>query len=278
LDNNKQTCLTSKMTACGCCHAAKVKCDLDEKNGGTACSRCERLGKSCVPHISLQGKGKKRRLGEIKTAPFATALLAKAFSSNPTEHGIKPDHFGMLWLIRKWVAIAAHRRSFSLWVKAGQLALTCGITMDSVFCGGEVSSTATEGQDSATQNSKIEAIPKMDFLSELLLTPHKLQHKNASRIKWCEIPNVLLASSGCPLGVGCGRDTKVEPNGGPQNVTSSFSEQDNQQEDLSHLGNRWVIIREYRGGHSRHFVSPAFERDIVSWAVIQDTWDENKCE
>ena len=81
----------------------------------------------------------------------------------------------------------------------------------------------TVGQDSATQNSTLEAIPKMDFLPDLLLTPHKLQHKNASRIKWCEIPDVLLASWGCPVGVGHGRYNNV---GEPQNVTSSFSEQD----------------------------------------------------
>lgn len=37
-------------------------------------------------------------------------------------------------------------------------------------------------------------------------------------------------------------------------------------------------MREMNRGKSRFFVSPAFERDVCTWQMIQNTWIENKHE
>lgn len=45
--------------ACENCHKAKVKCTFEE--GALKCTRCTRLGLKCIPHVSRQGQGTRRR-------------------------------------------------------------------------------------------------------------------------------------------------------------------------------------------------------------------------
>jgi len=59
-----KTLISNKKRACSCCHTAKVKCVYPE--GSSVCTRCERLGLKCVPHVSRQGQGTRRRK-KVKT-------------------------------------------------------------------------------------------------------------------------------------------------------------------------------------------------------------------
>jgi len=90
----------------------------------------------------------------------------------------------------------------------------------------------------------------MDFLYSILLTPAPQQMVVSSRLNWTEIPNTLLVATGC-----------VGATDGLQDAIVS---------------DRWIWIREVRQGISRYLVTPAFERDIADWSLIQQTYQENK--
>ena len=51
-----------------------------------------------------------------------------------------------------------------------------------------------------------------------------------------------------------------------------------EEDDLSHLGERWLMVCYMMRGHTRYLVSPAFSRDIASWSALQQTWDANQRE
>lgn len=90
----------------------------------------------------------------------------------------------------------------------------------------------------------------MDFLYSILLLPAPQQQVLGSRLSWREIPTSLMTATGCA--------------GATDDVNNSI------------VAHRWIWIREIKQGVSRYLVTPAFERDVVEWQVIQDTYQANK--
>ena len=159
---------TDRPVACTNCHAAKVKC-----NFLTPCERCTRLGKTCIPHVSQQGRGKKTRKKKRKDGE-AGAGSGKAAKAAKTKRGaaagkkatlqqatedvlckslgsavamqFHPKHYGIRFLIRSWVSFAIRRRSFMLLSRAALLASRVGLTMDDVMCEKDVV-MPTDGDD-----------------------------------------------------------------------------------------------------------------------------------
>jgi Fungal Zn(2)-Cys(6) binuclear cluster domain len=203
--------------ACRECHVAKVKCDKV-----LPCSRCVRLSKVCIRHESRQGQGRNKKRARSKVSEDATIS---------TEVGtLKPNHYGLQYLVRSWVALALRRRNFGLLARAGMIADRSGISMDQIFC------------ENGNQRG-------MDFLYSLLLTPAPNQQVLGNRLSWSEIPHGMLVATGC---VGA-TDRLNDPI----------------------VADRWIWIREIRHGVSRYLVTPAFDRDIADWNLIQQTYREN---
>lgn len=204
--------------ACRECHIAKVKCDKV-----IPCSRCVRLSKVCVRHESRQGQGRNKKRARSKISEDAALS---------TEVGtLKPNHYGLQYLVRSWVSLAMRRRNFGLLARAGMIADRSGIAMDQILC------------EYGNRRG-------MDFLYSLLLTPASQQVVLGNRLSWTEIPHALLVATGC-LGATDGLTDPV-------------------------VADRWIWIREIRQGVSRYLVTPAFERDIADWNLIQQTYQENK--
>lgn len=90
----------------------------------------------------------------------------------------------------------------------------------------------------------------MDFLYSILLVPGPQQVVLGNRLSWREIPPTLLAATGC---VGATDDLRDQV-----------------------VSERWIWIREIRQGISRYLATPAFERDIAEWQLMQDTYQANK--
>lgn len=152
--------------ACRECHIAKVKCDKV-----IPCSRCVRLSKVCVRHESRQGQGRSKKRARSTKVSEDAALSTEVGS-------LKPNHYGLRYLVRSWIAIAMRRRNFGLLARAGMIADRSGISMDQILC-------EMRGQRG------------MDFLYALLLTPAPNQQVLGSRLSWREIPPQLLAATGC---------------------------------------------------------------------------------
>lgn len=204
--------------ACRECHVAKVKCDKV-----IPCSRCVRLSKVCVRHESRQGQGRNKKRARSKVSEDAAI---------GTEVGtLKPNHYGLQYLIRCWVALAMRRRNFGLLSRAGMIADRSGIGMDQIFC------------ENGNQRG-------MDFLYSLLLTPAPNQQVLGNRLSWTEIPHSMLVATGCVGATDALNDPVV--------------------------GDRWIWVREIRNGISRYLVTPAFDRDVAEWNLIQQTYRENK--
>jgi len=159
---------TSRPVACTNCHAAKVKCNFQ-----SPCDRCTRLGKTCIPHVSQQGRGKKtrkkkRKDGDRDGGKSAKAakhskrgaagkkrtpkqqatedVLCKSLGSAAASMQFHPMHYGIRFLIRSWVSFAVRRRSFILLSRAALLASRLGLTMDDVMCEKDVV-VATDSAD-----------------------------------------------------------------------------------------------------------------------------------
>jgi len=204
--------------ACRECHTAKVKCDKV-----IPCARCVRLSKVCVRHESRQGQGRNKKRARTKISEDAALS---------TEVGtLKPNHYGLQYLVRSWVSLALRRRNFGLLARAGMIADRSGISMDQILC----------------ENGNLRG---MDFLYSLLLTPATQQVVLGNRLSWSEIPQSLLMATGC-MGATDGLADPV-------------------------VADRWIWIREIRQGISRYLVTPAFERDVAGWDLIQQTYQENK--
>jgi Fungal Zn(2)-Cys(6) binuclear cluster domain len=90
----------------------------------------------------------------------------------------------------------------------------------------------------------------MDFLYTILLTPAPQQVVLGSRLSWSEVPQTTLVAAGC-VGATDGINDPI-------------------------VAHRWIWIREIRQGISRYLCTPAFERDIADWSLIQQTYQENK--
>eukprot|EP00562_Extubocellulus_spinifer_P008433 CAMPEP_0178503832 /NCGR_PEP_ID=MMETSP0696-20121128/18256_1 /TAXON_ID=265572 /ORGANISM="Extubocellulus spinifer, Strain CCMP396" /LENGTH=531 /DNA_ID=CAMNT_0020132999 /DNA_START=323 /DNA_END=1918 /DNA_ORIENTATION=- len=67
----------SKPTACTNCHSAKVRCDFN-----TPCERCVRLNKTCVPHVSRQGRGSKKRKNQRQQQQDGGTVASKGGKTN----------------------------------------------------------------------------------------------------------------------------------------------------------------------------------------------------
>lgn len=164
-------------------------------------------------------------------------VIAGAMLDNP---GVTKNHYGLLHLVRQWIALALKRRSFQLWSRAGHLAFRCGMTMDDVLC------------DKESRHGVLER-RGMDCLYPFLLTPGTQQEVVGTPLQIAEIPQDLWRAIG-------------------------IQAQDCQ--NLEHLANvlrdRWVFIRETNRGVSRFYVSPGFARNVVEGETIEQTYRENK--
>ena len=197
-----------------------------------------------------------------------------------------PNHFGLRHLLRTWLAFAIKRRSFSLLAKASTLAARTGITMDNILCGEDDSVSVLSGGGGAahvgefggetsaesdptdttspslpnTSSSAAAGLTEpMNFLLPALLTPASCQHLESTPLSWAELPAELLTATGCRVPLTHAGDGIIN--------------------DIAPiLGSRWIFVRWLHQGRSRYFVSPAFERDIVSWATVQSTWNANNRE
>ena len=202
------------------------------------CSRCVRLSIDCIEHISNQGKGNKKRRRPQET-DSAAMLSQRAITD--TKGMVRSEHFGLSALVRSWFATAVRRRSFGLLAKAALTAKKAGIPMNDMF------------NEGAEDNG-------MAFFPSLIL--QSSPSVCGPRLKWSELPESLVRAAGAV-------STK----------NSSSSESGSAKaEDMSHLGSRWILIREINCGLSRYFTSPAFERDIVPWETIDQTFKANKQE
>lgn len=169
--------------ACESCRTAKVKCVSKDKKGNGACVRCSRLSLDCVPHVSRQGQGPKRR----KTRAQACENTIEAEVVEQTSK-LGSKHYGLHFVIRHWVSIAMTRRSFSLLDRASSLACRCGITMDQVFCGESDFPVAAMSMDGNRA---------MSFLPEMILKPSLEQEDLGAPLLLTEVPNDMLQAIDC---------------------------------------------------------------------------------
>ena len=219
---------------CEACHSAKVKCshnhnstqpsslssslsDRKRNFGIEKCARCHRLGVSCVPWVSRQGQGKKRRRASptkqvevlltekqfIKSKKVGTSAHDSSFF-NPTSTSTLParsahpePHLGLHHLLRLWVGFSFRRRSFGLLEIATRLANKCGVSMDQVFCGDGLplewrpqSCTDVDPQHSRNENWR-----QLDFLEKIITSPVKNQEPDmiVKSLDLMEIPNEILS-------------------------------------------------------------------------------------
>lgn len=166
---------TSRPIACTNCHSAKVKCNFQ-----SPCDRCVRLHKTCIPHVSQQGRGKKKRkAGEAKDGKKSKAARKtsagsskrggnKSLAQQATEDVLckslgsviamqfHPHHYGIRFLIRSWVSFAIRRRSFMLLSRAALLASRVGLSMDDVMCEKDVVVTADGVGDGDAEGAAVE--------------------------------------------------------------------------------------------------------------------------
>ena len=169
--------------ACESCREAKVKCVSKDKKGDGACVRCSRLSLECVPHVSRQGQGPKRR----KTRAQARENTIEAEVLEQTSK-LGSKHYGLHFVIRHWVSIAMTRRSFSLLDRASSLACRCGIKMDQVFCG---------ESDFPVAAMSIDGNRAMSFLPEMILKPSREQEDLGTPLLLTDVPNDMLQAIEC---------------------------------------------------------------------------------
>jgi len=166
---------TNRPVACTNCHSAKVKCNFQ-----SPCDRCVRLEKTCIPHVSQQGRGKKKRkVGEAKDGKKTKAARKpgaggkrggkKSLAQQATEDVLckslgsviamqfHPHHYGIRFLIRSWVSFAIRRRSFMLLSRAALLASRVGLSMDDVMCEKDVVVTADGDAEGAVVEEAVAA-------------------------------------------------------------------------------------------------------------------------
>lgn len=228
--------------ACEACHAAKVKCETDSG----CCVRCARLQIECVPHVSLQGKGSKRR----KTG--SSLGVEKQFVKMSSQlSGCDPIHYGVNHIIRQWFFLSFSRRSFRLLEVASRLANRVGIDMNQILLGNNL----PKAWFSSTTRCSAESIESSS--RHAVTFPSENQTVRGPKLEISDIPMEVWQKMRC----------------------TQLSEDDRQAStkvNLKSLHSRWIFVRETRGGQARFFVSEAFERDIAPLSAIHLTWDENK--
>ena len=224
---------------------------------------------------------------------------------------LRPDHHGLSWLVRGWVSFAFRRRSFSLLTKAAGLATKAGISMDAILCGeakdgGDGAQSGAHGGGGGVSPSMPMIVPVvkaplgrldalvaaaeddgeggngwagsglagdgngrgsrvgtnvMDFLPSILLLPSQSQPHVDFRLRWSELPRPLLEATF--------NSTIVVP--------SIPSLDGGENEDLSPLRERLILIRAVKQGYCRYLFSPAFQRDVVSYDLLQQSATDNPC-
>lgn len=172
--------------ACQACRKAKVKCDSKEKGDDSSCARCTRLSLECVPHVSRQGQGPKKRKRKAQTTTRNENTIEAEVVEQTSKLG--SNHYGLHFVIRHWVSIALTRRSFSLLDRASSLACRCGINMDQIFCGDNefpVAATSIDGNR------------MMSFLPTIILKPSREQVVGGAPLLLSEVPNDMLEAIDC---------------------------------------------------------------------------------
>ena len=212
-----------------------MKCENDK----TPCKRCIRLSLECIPHVSRQGQGPKRRYKKARAR--SEQFNEESLEAEVVEHTSKlgANHYGLFFVVRHWVSFAFSRRSFSLLARATSLACRCGITMDQILCG---------INDFPTSATSIDGSRMMSFLPDMILKPSNEQQVGGRPLLLSEVPIAMLQA------IDCRPDTLRDPEA------------------------RWICIRELRCGASRYYVSRAMQRDMASWEKVQETWNANKME
>mmetsp|Transcript_26960 Transcript_26960/g.39877 ORF Transcript_26960/g.39877 Transcript_26960/m.39877 type:complete len:366 (+) Transcript_26960:172-1269(+) len=232
--------------ACEPCHLAKVKCDKK-----SPCSRCTRLGLECVPHISLQGKGIKRR----KKGTNSKLVVENAFIRNTSQISTSgPLHFGLNHLLRQWIFLSFARRSFRLLEVAARLSNKLGMHMDQIISGKNLPDAWVSDMTN----------PEMS-LGSSISSPSEAQEVGGPALETWEIPLDVWKAMYCTAQGGCKSESAQ---GGCKSECVN----------VENLDKRWIFVRGNKEGKTRFFVSEAFSQDITPVSVIQKTWEENQQE
>ncbi|CAB9524379.1 expressed unknown protein [Seminavis robusta] len=163
------------MGACTECRLAKVKCEQC-----FPCGRCQRLGKTCIPHESKQGQNPARRKRK-RTSPKAPAVTEDVRLECALVTEARKDHYAVKHMVRQWIALSIKRRSFKLWARAGNLAVASGISMDEVL------------------SDKNEEHRSMDFIHRMITSPTEDQLIIGKRpMKPNDVPDILWKAVGMP--------------------------------------------------------------------------------
>ncbi|KAL3921065.1 MAG: hypothetical protein SGILL_002946 [Bacillariaceae sp.] len=118
------------MPACTACHNAKVSCDQKLPS----CSRCLKRNIVCIPRISRQGQGPKKRKRSNVNITKNDGLVASSEDATLVKHDFGGQHhYGVRYMIYSWISFAFSRRSFSLLSRASRLAASANIDMDAIL-------------------------------------------------------------------------------------------------------------------------------------------------
>ena len=150
------------MPACTACHDAKVACDKQQP-----CSRCLERNLVCIPRVSRQGQGpKKRRKKELAKQQNPDGLVASSEDATLVKHDFGGQHhYGVRYLIYSWTSFALSRRSFSLLSRASRLAASSNISMDEIL------------------NEK-----RRSFLEPLVWNTTESTMQNSQALQWSDLP------------------------------------------------------------------------------------------
>ena len=264
--------------ACRECHMAKVKCDKV-----IPCSRCVRTGKECVKHESRQGRGRSNAgtksngskrsannshstnaakskghasdTGSISSCTSGSATKAKkkrkkSGASSDSDEETAPSAANMAAAFRARVDRGLQPEHFGL---RNMLRGMVAISLRRRHLGLLVRAGTVANQAGLTMDDLLcerHDQRGMDFLYPILLVPAPRQEVLGDRISWSEVPAQLLQAMGC---VGA-----------------------TDEEDNSVVAHRWIWIRVVDRGISRYLTTPAFERDVCDWQLMQDTYQRNE--
>jgi hypothetical protein len=177
------------------------------------------------------------------------------------------NHWGLTHILRQWIATSFSRRTFHLLEKAVGLANKYKISMDRILCG--------DGMPQEWIDKEIQAGGhiKLLCLSELVL----MQYPKSTI---ATVPNTPMLLEDIPLEVlqlmRCVQYKYYKSTNNSIGGSGSGSGSGAKRRPCLDLGNRWIFIREIDSGRNRFYTSPAFERDIVSWSTLRQTFMENK--
>ena len=273
--------------ACQACRAAKVKC-VKNHPSDKVCKRCEKNNIPCVPHVSKQGQGPKPRgtkkrlrvdgLAGLAQAAATLSSSSEIVSSSPASldaslkpskvpkqkkvqsisteatifketKGLPKNHYGVYHHLRSWVAIAMRRRTFHLLGNACNLANQCGISMDDLISG----SPRYPETNPSNGIVKVGEAKSMFYLPYVILKSKEEQTSLGPRLPIQDLPMTLFQAMDYSNAM----------------VTGTIKA------SLGQWDHRRIVVRETKNGLVRWGVTPAFERDICPYKMIEKTWHEN---